>query len=329
MIVPIRYVFVAVILAYWPAAGVGLDIRIYLEGQLERKSRLTNCPDRLALFPEEKSQLSLGARINHFIDEWAQNAVLMEGYEFNLKDEKGKSDLIVVTTDGLLREGLIKLQRDYLSAVAPDTISPILHPRSGHLWVRIGRNTFDFYALLNWLRISYYGLRDNERIHLLLPLSPKQMGNLEEYVVNIISDPEGVLGPLQFNSLDEYNLSTWTHRVNPYGYRFQYRTVGKLDRNQLTGGETQNCITWLLTAPIGENGERLYELLQMREADLAAQTHSHMFPLTRYLMLNNGVRKNAPMVLFAQRPLSSVVSDLSNHPDFIESLVLTHDPFRK
>lgn len=189
--------------------------------------------------------------------------------------------MVFISTKGLDEAGRSALMNAYYKAMGNHVISlprsanperltevnpllAVLPKGAYHLMVRKGTDSLDLFmgqSAFQWaLRRMPYKMPKTDRIETLLALSPSESKSLDTYIANAEAKPTitvGLGGPL---------LGTNLFRPQGEGYKAGVksgRTNGKLDNNrpQNMWQETHNCATWLSTAPIGDSGEALCNLM--------------------------------------------------------------------
>lgn len=192
--------------------------------------------------------MDLREKLIHSLQNLGVDHAIIPRVKFRLKESKDKKcgfkDVLLISLKGMSEGELEQLREEYLALVERESISFPLPERSKHLITRIGRKTYNYgFPLIPQFpkfRTRDWKIPSKKRLEAHLILSKKEKSHLETYLANILKRRRKTIGGFK-----------WT------GLQF---TNGKLENNR-TIKHGHNCTSWISTAPIGEDGEPLLELM--------------------------------------------------------------------
>jgi hypothetical protein len=189
-------------------------------------------------FPSTVLRGNLKDRLLEFSSNFSDHVRVITGVKFELNRKRASRELLIISLAGLPKTKKEKLRGEFLRSVSDRTLSFPLGEAGGHLYTRLGQNVVDFFGFWN---VQPYALTTSERLEAILDLSNTEFARVRSYVENVNRDPSLILGSRSYNG--------------PEG---DFR--GTLDKNiPAKGGH--NCTSWICTAPIGDNGEKLHQLV--------------------------------------------------------------------
>lgn len=175
----------------------------------------------------------------------AGHAALVEDVRFRLRvrGEKVKTGrpLLVISTHDMPAETLERLRRAYLEF---EGISFPLKERAKHTMVRIDDRVYNFgRVVINWLpTFRKLKLRlGGRKLEVMLALDKEENRLMREYLGNIKRRRARVLGGFHMEGCLE--------------------SRGRLNDNRPPAGFRHNCTSWVATAPVGQGGRALIEVL--------------------------------------------------------------------
>jgi hypothetical protein len=127
---------------------------------------------------------------------------------------------------------------DYLRMIGRDTISFPLSEHAGHLYVRFGNKSFDY---MDPLDMHNYEKPNSYRLEPVIQLTRGEEQKLAQYFRNATDNSQKTLGDFEYDGT--------------------YNTRGSLKNNKCRGRAGHNCTTWISTAPIGPDQQKLLELV--------------------------------------------------------------------
>ncbi len=233
-----------------------------------------------------------------------QNAKLLPQVEiaYNI-DQRVHRDILVISVDELTESERNFLINSDLGVLNAPTISIAIKQTpenwGGHARVRIGKNVFDFEAKakdegkfnVNDFRL----LRKGSRIEIPIKLSSEESERAKIYTALAAANRHAVLG--KSSGPMGPGLSEVRRRLS--------------DNRPFEG--CHNCGTWFSMAPLGENGETLFELLGLERQQ---GIHSRMVRWMPFLIGGAPLERVPLLIYWTVKPLSEVV-DVLSHKDFI------------
>lgn len=196
----------------------------------------------------------------------------------------GNRNLLVISLHDMRFDDRDSLKAKLLEAVSGESISHPLGSGAGHLYSRVGKEVYDYFPTY---RKSDYSTSYGDRLEPVVLLKSQELAKLKTYVTNMYKLRDQALGPGNYDGTTS--------------------SVGKLDDNRPLCGIGHNCTSWMTTAPIGENGERYFQLLG---GDFAKDQYA-VNPgwLLLYLATEADPQRVPYMIYFTQQPVDSIKID--------------------
>lgn len=222
--------------------------------------------------------------------------------------------ILVLSTRGLNAIKREKLKQDIVKELSTDgnktLLSVIISMKMNHIYFRLNNKTYDYRphrGAFSRIAESDYRIAKSDRSEILLTLTELETKQLEKYIQNIMKNREAVLGPCWPFSLVDPNFSVYS-----------YHTNGSLNNNHLKDKNVKhNCLTWLTTAPIGENGQNLISLLNMQKLDIDNEVHSYIVQFYRFLLKVNSKNRAPAVLLWTKDEVKSVKDKLEKDRSYL------------
>lgn len=225
------------------------------------------------------------------------------------KNSNAERDVLVISTYGLSEKEREKLSKSDLGIFKGSAVSMWIKPKEwlegGHMRVRYGNQQSDFRGIGN--RQGKFHLVDfdvddsrfqhkkntrsinDQRIEAVVMLAPSEYQLAGAYIRSAAANQDRVLGK-------GLNIE------GPAPSDFHRKT----DDNLPVEG-CHNCATWFSTAPIGENGQTLFELLGLK---LEQSTHNRVHKWIPFL-LGAAPTDRVPLILYwTPDPLENVTNEI-------------------
>jgi hypothetical protein len=129
-------------------------------------------------FPATIWEGSLETRLQRLMARWPNQISVVNDVSFSFTaDAAGATPVhsprrvLLVSTKGLSSEQITALTRDYTDAFARGTVSFPLGERAGHLYTRLGNQTYDYYG---WFNENPYKAPSQTRLEAFVNLSPEE-----------------------------------------------------------------------------------------------------------------------------------------------------------
>lgn len=225
----------------------------------------------------------------------------------------GERPVLVLSRAGLSSRDDEALSRDYTQGLGSDLLSVIISIKMMHVYFSHKGETLDYRphrGPFSGLTTAPYRLGKTDRAECVFRLTAEEQGRLQQYISNIRKSPATVLGTPHGLSLVEPDFTVRSHSTN-----------AKLEDNRLLDRDARhNCLTWLTTAPIGDNGEQFLKLFGMKECDLFCEAHSYIVAFHEFL-LHRAPKERVPLVaLWTQDPLEVAVQRVKTDPDSLRRI---------
>ncbi|MGE0616269.1 MAG: hypothetical protein AB7P04_11575 [Bacteriovoracia bacterium] len=197
-------------------------------------------------FPKTVWEGALETRLSRFVAKWPEHAQLVDDVRFSFQAAPGAETItssrkvLVISTAGLTPEQAAQIGKEYAECMARGTVSFPLGEAGGHLYTRLGTNVYASYGSFTESAYAMGG----RRLEAVVALNPQEEIKLRYYVENAKKNRDAVVG-----STDYYGTGAAVGNVE-----------GKLTSNRVVGQGGHNCTSWMCTAPIGQNGQKLLEL---------------------------------------------------------------------
>jgi hypothetical protein len=177
-------------------------------------------------------------------EKWPNSVKVVDDIEFSFAENAG--DLAVPGTKRkLLHIDLTKMndeqreafKTDYLAAMARQTVSFPIGEGGGHLYSRLGTDSFD--AIHRMMKNSYR-TPGSPRLEPVMSLTPSEELKLRFYIDQAAKDKNTVVGPFSMGGVADG------------------RTQGTLRENRSKDlSQGHNCTSWICTAPISDDKKPL------------------------------------------------------------------------
>ncbi|MFN8370214.1 MAG: hypothetical protein U0T83_06270 [Bacteriovoracaceae bacterium] len=219
------------------------------------------------------------------------------GFEFNGKIYP--RDVVVVALKNINPEELASFTQDMIKHISYNSISFPLSEQGGHLYNRIGQNTFDF---IHAVGKKDYSIPGSNRMETIISLNSEEMMNLRLYVDNAMKSSENVLGNFGYNGNTKGVTFSKLNDNRP-----AFKTPFGLKRDVTVG---HNCTSWICNAPIGSNGEHLMDLVK---APREIEVHTNPGWWTSWL-ITHADKERVPVVIYwdTARTLDQIEKSIKN-----------------
>lgn len=204
---------------------------------------------------------NFSARMAKFVKNNPGQVSLVPGVVYKKKESTNKylaaRETLVISSAGLNKKRRENLLAEYREMMAGDFISFSVWERSTHLFLQLGGKFFDFgfWVIPYWfgkhIKTKLYRFRQrrilfpqSRRLEPVIALKEKETQRLGLYLGLLAKDHKQILG-------------------NYYDPGCQ-DTNGRIDDNRARLGH--NCTSWVTTAPIGDDGKCLLEILGTERA---------------------------------------------------------------
>lgn len=242
-------------------------------------------------------RLALMSKVDELIQKYPTSIGLRKNIQFQFtatpydsnepKLFAGHRDILVVSLNGMDSMRRAELRADLLRSLSKESISHPLKSEATHLLNRVGDSVFHYFYGYNHER---YEMPSSLRLEPVILLTPVEHQRLDQYISNMYSKKNAALGPGHYDGATE--------------------SVGKLDDNRPTCGIGHNCTSWITTAPIGQNGERYFELMG---ADLSKDPYAVNPGWWLLYLATTAPKERIPfLIYFTQNPLESFTGDSIN-----------------
>lgn len=229
---------------------------------------------------------NLVERAERFAAQLPFNVVYLPAVKFEAKNYGTKRrGMLVISTDGLSKEQKKNVKAKYLQALARDVVTFPGDSGPDHLHARVGQWVFDW---IDSITRKKYSTSTNGRIEPIIALSPTEIARLEYYIENVNGKPGRVLGEFDSDGLDQ-----------------PQKVKGSLLNNKPKDGCEHNCTSWFSTAPIGENGERLSELVgaEIGSPHIRGEVFNSPFKWPGWLIGGASKARTPFIVIWVNRPV--------------------------
>lgn len=224
-------------------------------------------------FPRTVWEGSLEQRIGRLVQKYSDRMSVVEGAKIAQNGQDRR--VLVISTQGMSPQEVQALTRDYTAALARGTVSFPLSEGGGHLYTRMGEQTFDFAGVMS--SRGYAGAHLTQRLEPVVALSAEEELRLRFYIENALRNPSEAVGMFHMNGAADA------------------RTGRTLRRNQAQSAPGHNCTSWLATAPIGSsNRQPLFELTGAT-ADIEIHTNPGWW---NYHLSANARADRVPVVVY-------------------------------
>ena len=187
----------------------------------------------------------LVSRAQRFAGLYQFNVIYLPEVIFKAKGlGESRRGMLVISTKGLSGKKMNALTTDYLRALSAGSISFPGGSSPGHLYMRVGRWSFDWEGDVSKTRYSVSG---NKRIEPFIAVSETELARMQIYLENSMANPDKVLGEFDSDGLQSPETAN-----------------GTLTKNRVKG-RCHNCTDWATTAKIGDNGERMTGLVGLED----------------------------------------------------------------
>jgi hypothetical protein len=199
-------------------------------------------------FPTEVWEGDLWNRVARLMERWPNHVRLVNRVGFGFQAGPGAATIrterpvLLISTRALSDSRKSALISDYVNAMARGTVSFPLKESADHLRMRLGTRDFDWWRVLN---TGAYRSSSSDRMEPIVALSPTEELRLRFYVEQALKDGQRVVG----------------RRAILRGIA-DGRTFGRLRNNRpRSGREGHNCTSWVCTVQLGDNHQRLIEMV--------------------------------------------------------------------
>ncbi len=197
-------------------------------------------------FPDRVMIGSLEARAEFFKSLYPDRVKILKDQKLTGGSDRyairgGTKDIVVVSLFGLNQQEIAELNKNYIKVFSEGLVAFPLGENAGHLYTRAGNATFDF---INRVKTNPFDLNktSSDKLENLFLLNANEQKNLHQYFVNAEKDSRKVLGDFNYDGEKSSRIPGST-----------------IDKNKSSRGH--NCTSWVCTAPIGEDGKSIQQLV--------------------------------------------------------------------
>lgn len=240
-------------------------------------------------------------KLSSFLGKHPGNARVVEGVPFKKKPESSKNTslrpVLVLSFHGLSAAEKDQLLADYRDLMTGPFVSFYLWERTTHLFFQNDGKFYDFgFWVIPFMgrefKTKFYRFRDrviklpnSRRLETVISLSAAEKANLATYTANLFR-----IG--------------YRRMLGKYFDPGSQVSVGKLEDNR--GNPGHNCTSWITTAPIGEKGECLIELLGSNRGHQIGTNPGWW----AHWMLYSATPERVPLVIYwSPDPLSEILAN--------------------
>jgi hypothetical protein len=252
-------------------------------------------------FPERVMVGSLEARVEHFRSLYPDRVKIMKDLKLTGGSERyairgGTKDIMMVSLHGLSRQEIAELNKNYIKIFSEGLVAFPLGENAGHLYTRAGNSTFDFFSRVATNPFDLNQISSDKLENLFL-LNPTEQKNLHQYFVNAEADSHKVLGSFSYTGEKASRVpgSTIEKNASPSGH---------------------NCTSWVCTAPIGEDGKSIQQLVGAGNIEVGSNPGwwgSWLGASTRATDDSGNFKARSPMaVYFTKDPLNQAIATRTN-----------------
>src|SRR5690606_31899373 len=135
----------------------------------------------------------------------------VDGVKFKFNNNPGgRRNVYVVSLKGLSDAKKKEFFDAYFAAVSEDTVSFPLSERAGHLYTRVGNNSYDFFFDSN-VEVKDYPMPNSDRLETFLELESDEFLRLRKYVENGTNDGDRLLGDSGYQGVTGNTKGTLTN----------------------------------------------------------------------------------------------------------------------
>lgn len=213
-------------------------------------------------------------RAEKLAEKYPRNVKIVDSVTMHFEDANGtgtrQRKMVIISLNGLSDKKKDDLLNDYIDYLSWNSISFPLGEGGGHLYTRIGNTAIDSFGSFSQ---NPYRWPYSNRLETFVELSPTEFKNVKQYVENASINKQHVIGGVDYDG---------AHPV----------AGGTLAKNTPESGG-HNCTSWIATAPIGEEGQTLKNIVGAENWDV----HRNPGWWTAYIQ-TRGKNDRVPFVVY-------------------------------
>lgn len=227
---------------------------------------------------------SLNTRAEQFAAKWPNNVKIVDNVNLKFShangNGQGQKKMVIISLDGLDSSKSDELLKDYTDYLSWNAMSFPLGSGGGHLYTRVGDQAIDYFFGFNQ---NIYRWPSSDRLETVLELSDKEFKNMKQYIENLDINHRDVIGGSNYEGVNPIAGSTLA------------------SNKPASGGH--NCTSWIATAPIGENGQTLKDVVGAGGWDV----HRNPGWWTAYIQTKTNRNKNPFVVYVTHNPMDQAI----------------------